>query len=418
MLRRWSVLALVTLLLWGASGCGSESSAPPRLESERLRDSAQKMLHERAARLAAGDVEGYLHPLSPEARESEEPVARAAASMPLAEIDLVLGEADVDAAEKTLRSSEIDFVYRYKDIPEDNPFRFRMVATLTERDGTWLVTSSGYDVSEAPLPPWATGPVEIARSDHFLALHRPGLAEVQKVLGVAEQARAELAPKLTLEPDDRHVLLLARDVPELATMIIGLAPGGASGVVALAAVKFEASVAYGERPENRFLAVNVGRVFEERSAPLHPLVDALQRTPMQVFTHELGHLALARFTRAATPPWVTEGAAMLLSGERLEQAWRFLLPIDPVSISAMTRAEALAAEDYPYANAAVLFLVERFGSQQFWEFYRNFKDFEVMGDLREARGAATHRLLRRFYDIDERALDALVHEWMVNGASP
>jgi hypothetical protein len=66
----------------------------------------------------------------------------------------------------------------------------------------------------------------------------------------------------------------------------------------------------------------------------------------------------------------------------------------------------------PYANAAVLYLVDLAGPARFWEFYRSFND------LAEARAPSvrnTSGVLDRFYDIDHGQLNAATQQWMHNG---
>lgn len=412
------VLGAIVLGATALVAC-QDDTAPTSLAGERLRASAQEMLRERARLLLDGDVDGYLAALAPDVRPGEEPLAQGAATVPLAELDLVLGDAEVDAPGEALRSARIDIIYRYRRLPEDNPFRVQMVADLERGDDGWVITRSGYDTTVLPLPPWATGEVEVADSEHFVALHRPGLEGVDRLLEVAEDARAALDPKLTLVPDDRHLLLLARDQAEMGSLAGSMLPPE-GGLLALAAYQFESSVAYGIRPEGRYLLVDVASVFADSAVPLHPVLETLRRSPLEVFQHELAHLALSRFTRPATPVWVAEGAAMQLSGERLVDAWRLFIEADMLgefALQNMSRQETLDPFQYPYASAAVLHLVERYGAERFWDFYQNFKDVEMGGPLEDVRMEANRRLLRRHFQIDPHALDADVREWIRGAVS-
>src|SRR5438309_653598 len=89
------VLTLLALLVEAACGRAGTSNrvSPPRADDPRAEVAA--MLRQRAEALAAGDVEGYLRPLGPEARSSEGPIAQGALTVPLASIDLTLDEAVV-----------------------------------------------------------------------------------------------------------------------------------------------------------------------------------------------------------------------------------------------------------------------------------------------------------------------------------
>lgn len=74
-----------------------------------------------------------------------------------------------------------------------------------------VTASSAIPAQQQHLPIWATGPVQVARSDHFLALLRPGTDMVDQSLVIAEQARVRLLARLPLDVDTRQVLILAHD---------------------------------------------------------------------------------------------------------------------------------------------------------------------------------------------------------------
>lgn len=405
------------------------------------------MLQQRARALAAGDVEGYLAPLTPDARAVEEPIARGAVSVPLAEVQLTMDEGDIDRGGSEVNGARIDFVYRYEDLPEDNVFRFRLDSDMERRDGSWVVTKSAIrrriGTRKIPVPMWATGPVGVASSAHFLAQFRPELGSVDHILQLAEQARERLLPSLTLEPEPRHLIRLARDDADFEQL---LDEGPEPGVVAVAEYLFSRTYGHDVRPENRQITVDVQAV--ERAsgeklyhAPAHsPGRDhdegggrADRRgggghrpepeiTAMQVFEHELAHIVLSRFTRASTTAWVVEGAAMHLAKERRAVSWRAGMQLglfDRLSFVTLSEQENLRdAMEYAYANAATSYLLETFGPERFWAFYRDFKEFRGGEDethpLEEALADATHRLLRRIYDLDEERLDDEARKYISN----
>lgn len=350
------------------------------------------MLRDRAQRLLAGDVAGYLAPLEAAARATEEPIARGATAVPLTSVDLVL-TSGTPGAEGEYRDASVDFLYRYRRLPANNVFRFRMTYRIETREGTPVVLSSALDPA-LPLPIWATGPVEVQRSPHFLVLSRPGLG-IGRLLDTAEQAQADLLPKLTIEPDPVHLLVLARDDHEYAGLL-GQAPA-TEGTTAISLAVARAYYA-GRGPEARDMVVNVAAVFGPTSVPYEGRSSV---TPAEVFQHELGHLALLRFNSALTPGWVIEGAAMYLSGEQRRDSWREDLQSGFAGLSIATLDETdLPAEAYAYANAAVLYLVEQFGADKFWDFYQHI------------RRNGLERTLRLLYDLDERQLDDRVRAWI------
>lgn len=444
--------AAVVGVAWLVGACAKTTGGPVDDAAEPgPRQAVDAMLRQRAKALVAGDVEAYLAPMTPEARAVEEPIARGSTAVPLADVSLLMDEADFNDAGTAVSAARLDFIYRYRDLPEDNLFRFRLLYDLELRDGAWIVTTSEHDDSKTPLPIWARGPVAVAKSAHFLALHRPGTTRVDESLKLAETARVKLLEGLTLQPEQMHLLLLARDQAEYTDM------AGDSAGTSLAQVSylFRSSAGHPTRAEARQMVVNLAAVLEnpERKADLgtdhgsqlgggaghdegggdelvvpEGLAEKLENelVPAQVFQHELGHLALSRVTRESTTGWVVEGGAMLLANERRVGSWQIgsLFGIyDQLSFADLSPAPNLTnAIAYAYANAAVSYLVEAFGEKKFWDFYRDFKEYEPSGSreahpLEELRADATHRLLRRVYDMDEQQLDQKTREYIEKAIS-
>lgn len=411
----------------------------------------QELLDARAGALADGDVAGYLEPLDPPAREVEEPVAEQAADAPLSEIrlrvpDPTFDEREVDGERiMVAANTKVDFVFRYEDIPDDNPFHFRLRSDFERHDGQWRVADSRLVIPDAqtpvPMPPmWALGPVEVARSEHFLAFHRPGLADPEGALGIAEEARGQLLPRLTLEASPAHVLQLADTTDEYQRIISPASPARAVAMTNL----FMRSTGYAQSriPTNRHMSVNLEAVFADSLPP--EAVDGQggtggmggagdpsdggedhqfepETTPREVFQHELGHLALSRFTRTSTPVWVMEGGAMELAGEERVRSWRRGLAdgtYEDISFLDLSRRDptiGLSAMEYAYVNAAVSSLVDEFGAERFWDFYRGFKEFATGSagtPMEQIHADGTNRLLFRVYDMGEETLDQRALEWM------
>lgn len=372
---------------------------------EDARSPLRSMLQQRARDLAGGDVDAYLASLGPEARIVEEPIARGAASVPLTDIDLVLADAVADEDRARLEDVHVDLLYRYEGLPDDNLFRLRMEYDLERRDGTWVVTASRPTLED--LPVWATGPVEVARAAHTLALFRPGLANVDEMLALAEQARAQLLPKLTLEADPVHLVVLARDSEEYEEIV-----GEAIAVdsVAVAQILYRGTAGHPLRPESRQMIVDLGPLFDRPSQPV-PYEGQADVLPVEVFQHELGHLALSRFTRPGTPLWLVEGAAMFLSGERRVDAWRIISEGDLFEELEAVKLGQPGGSDralqYAHANASALYLVETFGPEKFWELYRSAGDVSTGSPEPSVSGG-----LLRIYDLDEAELDRRVRAWI------
>jgi len=368
------------------------------------------MLAQRAHALEAGDIEGYLRPLSEPARAFEEPIARGTKSVALASVDLTLDNASVGADGTSFRNATVNFRYRYKDLPEDNPFVFDLVADIERRDATWMVTSS--KPSRAiPLPTWATGPVETRRSPHFLAVFRPGLTTADQALAVAERAREEVGSKLTLETDPVNLIVLARTSTEYGELT-GQDLGGSVGQ---ATQVYGSSAAYLVRTENREAFIDLEAAFARPDDAVR-LENSVDAYPGEVLRHELGHLALSRYDRLSTPSWVAEAGAMYLSGERRREMWQRLVKekaFDALSVPALSGIDSLdTSAQYAYANAIALYLVEVYGAPAFWDFYRNFKDLPEERSSPASRVADVGRLVRRWFNIDLERLDGGVRDWI------
>lgn len=406
--RAWTWVAALVAGAATAAACGGgggESVANPR-------DPVRVMLRDRAEALNAGDLEGWLAPVAPEARQYEELVGRGALSMPLARVDVTLGTAEVDPGGARFRRAEVALVYRYEGLPEDNVFRLSLRSDIELRDGKWVITATEAHPDAPSEPPiWATGPTETARSPHFLALFRPGLPDVPKLLDTAERSRERLLPRLTLEPDDQHLVVFARDQTEYESM------GGREGSLAFASSVFRTpSGGDLERPENREMYVNVVALSDPvRAEEVEDRPDALHGV---VFEHELGHLALSRFDRMPTPVWLSEAGAMQLAEERRVDDWRKIVEGDlfdelELEFGTLSRAESINGAQYAYANAGASYLIEASGIETFWDFYQNFKALgATMTDVPAMRGEGAQRLVRRYYGFDLDELDTRTRDYM------
>lgn len=396
-----AALAVVAAAL--AAGC-AESAEP--IEDPRLE--VRELLTERARALADGDADAYLEPVVDEARETEEAIVEGVQTLPIEQFKAVLVDADVDRETGEVTDAEIDLVYHYEGVPDNNQFRARLEADFAPRDDGWVVTEAEFD---DPAPIWGSGPVAFTRSEHFLTLYRPELAErhdPDELVGLAEVAYGRLMPGFTLDEQPLYVAVLAQDADELAEFAD---PEEEPPPPALATWRYsEAGLVQQVRAQSRQMMVNVGAVAGDR-----PLGDeeaaehyADLNQAREVFQHELGHLVLLPFTYPHTPNWVKEAAAMHLAEERRLGAWMAGLQRgtfeEEMSFTDLHEENELNGMHYAYANAAALYLVEQEGEATFWEFYRNFRDVDST--------AEAGRLLGHLYGFDAEELDERTLEWM------
>ncbi|MGI8686557.1 MAG: hypothetical protein ACR2MO_15960 [Acidimicrobiales bacterium] len=394
--RRAALLAVVSL---AAGGCGSGSGdkAAGPLEEVRV------AMRERAAMLAEGDVDGYLETVGPEAMDLERDLAEGAAAVPLSYVNATVTP-DGPRTATAVGNAIVEIVYRYEGLPEDNLFRFSLSYDLEKRDGVWTVITS-LPTEEADLPVWANGPIEAKRSEHFLALYRPGLPRAADALDVAEEARTALAQRLDVVHSDPVDLILLAGSEEEYEEFAGRPTD--EGELASAGFLFRAF----SKAENRRMVVKAHRLVDETTTAAFE--DGLRASPRIIFQHELGHLALTRLDGPYTPGWVNEGAAMYLAGERRIAAWKLDLEegaYDDVSIRSVANEESLAdGVEYAYVNATVLYLIEEYGAEKFFDFYGGFLPLGVTPEF-EADPAGV--VLAENYDISVTDLDRRTREYM------
>lgn len=340
--------------------------------------------------------------------------------MPITGIELALANASRFDATDT-KGVRVSFTYRYQSLPEDNVFRVPLLYDLLRAEGEWIVASSKAE-DPALLPAWMTGPLQSATSEHFLALFRPGSVDAARALGLAEQARGKLAAKLPgLEP--KHLMLLAKDRAEYEQLAARRSPVSA---VAQAETSYEVTPA-SIKVQSRQMVVNMQKLLEDRSE-------------VETFQHELGHLALAQDTRPFTPAWVSESAAMYLADTRPVALWRTGSRrgrFDDISFERLSSASSLGEHDpsgevasyeYAYSAAAAYSLVESYGADKYWAFYKSYaavpasRFYEGLPSDRIASERdefvtkmaveTTDASLKTVFGIDELTLDAKVRAWI------
>lgn len=314
----------------------------------------------------------------------------------------------------------VDLLYRYEGLPADNIFRIPFMYDIQPEEGGWVFTAASLP---ATLPPWASGPVEVSRTVHFLALFRPGTPEVASILQMAEQARASLTPRVTEPLEPAHLMVLARGRADYEQMTSSPAPVSS---VAQAETTFEVT------PD--MIAVRSRHIVVDLQAL------SRQPSPLEVLSHELGHLSLSRLNRPFLPGWVGESAAMYLAEQRPEATWRFgaangrfrSLSFEDLSgqMNLGTHDPSLEGANlaYAYAAAAAYWLVETYGSEPYWSFYADFSEVPArdvyallpQGEadppasaLSELARTTTADALRDNFGVGFDALDQGVRGWIL-----
>lgn len=344
-------------------------------------------------------------------------------AVPLTGLDLRLDRGALQAQGESLSGVRVDLVYRYEGLPDDNSFRITLNYDFAEVDGGWSVRAAGLKPGSS-LPVWASGPIQTKQSEHFLALYRPELTDSDRILREAEEARSQLDGKITFPLEDKYVILVARDDEEYQMM--------SSAVLGPVSAIAQVETSYEVTPNtirvlSRQMVINSKKLHEDGAA-------------LETLRHELGHLAVAQYTRPFTPAWVSESAAMYLAGTRPESIWRSGLArnrFDSINIERLTRASNLGEHDssregasleYAYSAAAAWYLVETFGAEKYWEFYRSYADVpakDLYERLPENAGApggeqaieglavtTTGGSLHQLFALDQGTLDQAIRSWM------
>lgn len=410
---RLAALAVLSLLFLG--GCLDRRTV--EVDQRRgFADRVQEVLDRRASSLAAGDTQGFLAPLTGDARRTEQVLADGFVGAPLTDPSFLVQVSSLTAssapAELTAR-----FRYRYEDLPEDNVFSFPVSYRVVGEGDRLRLSNSRFE----QLPIWASGPVQVNRSAHFVSLSRPGAPGIDAVLATAESARSALEGRLPVALEQQALVVAALDHEEFQRLV---SPSDSPAAGRVAQVSTTLQVTRSEAlVQGRHVVVNLEQLARDRTGP-------------ETFRHELAHLALAPITRPTTAGWVAEGAAMYLAGTRPREAWasassdgrfaelRFEQLSGAASLGAHDSGEAAASDQYAFAAAAAWYLVETAGEDRFWDFYRSFAErpaselYEALpaaGEpttaLDQLRRSATEQALDLEFDLRFDELDSRVRDW-------
>lgn len=242
--------------------------------------------------------------------------------------------------------------------------------------------SPRFGASVPALPPPPASHSTQSRGWIRFAYHPSVRARVQPLIEQADAVRAELSARLGTPVLHRVVVHIARTPGEM----LGLAPQGAPFP------KYAAGVAY---PQLGLILLTI--------APVHP---NSQHDVLEVFKHELAHLALNDATGGrSVPRWFNEGFAVFASGEssivRLQSLWTATLSDSLLPLERLERTfpadDVTASVAYAEAVDVVRFLVRREEQQRFGALIE-----------RVAGGQPFERALKDSYGTD---LSSLEFEW-------
>ena len=189
----------------------------------------------------------------------------------------------------------------------------------------------------------------------------------------------------------RSVLVLATRDEAQAERLVGRI---SDGVIALANVH----VVWGAAP-----ALRVKRVLSQRMVVIDETWRRLTPAYRQgTLVHEMTHTALQPETSARTPPWLIEGVAMYLEGDRGAGPGTPLSRISrPGAIYRLSGSEQ--GDAYSAAAAATFTIAERHGNKGLFRLYEAFNDPRIPG---RPGAKTTDRVLRRTLGMSLAELQA------------
>lgn len=309
------------LLIWASAAL--VPSVPARAADEPL-EAVQRLLDTRAAAIRAGDGNGFMATVDPEAppvfREAQRRSFEGLSSLPLASYtlqartfdtgDLSAGAAGRYGAARTFLP-ETRQLYRIRDY-DDRDAVEHLWLTFVERAGSWYVASDS-DLEPLGLESshqlWDLGPVRLQRTEHFLVVSHPEQEKRASALAaIAEEGMAALGPVWDQPWSERIPLVLPGSVEELRRIL--------QSTVDLD--KFVAFVAYSAIDGGAGVGAPAGTDSPDSGyQPTAPRIFIQDERlgsygrPFQVATlvHELSHAAAAPLVGPFIPSWVHEGVS-------------------------------------------------------------------------------------------------------------
>jgi hypothetical protein len=392
--RDLAAATLVGLAL--LAGCGGGSDPAPRptetpgspAERPEPTDDQQiaELFEKRAAALEAGDRRAYLATSTGAQRRRDRAAGRQARRLRLTGVTHVPTRVRVsgDRARAHLSSAYGIAGVRGKFESEQ---RVRLVQT---GDG-WRVAREG---GARGRPPWEVDDFRERRSEHFVVLAPPEVPVDELVLAL-EDGYATMRELLTSGRLQRRYLVVVAAGPEQARALTV----SIQGLDTLGALSDASVIQNGtEQRTTRVVSLRLVVVW-----PPFSLLDADGRR--RVVTHELTHAALTGVTSGRTPAWLTEGVALLVSGDRRpappETDLGALSP--PAAIARLTGRPQ--ADAYSASSAAAFAIAERFGTRRLLDLYEAFNDPKLRG---QPGARLANRALRRELGMTLAELEAAI----------
>ncbi|WP_322490118.1 hypothetical protein [Chloroflexus sp.] len=411
---------LASTAVTSATGGAPPPMATPTVEEQALQ-TLEKLLNRQAQAVMAGDLAGYLNTFASDVQPAQAAIFERSRQLPLADYRLALApntffvESEWERGEKPLVTVNIS--YRWRGLPAENVFQHTLTYWFSRQDDRWVVSRYAVD---RPAPFWWLDDVQVAESEHFLIFYRPAAADLANTVAAeCAQVYAELQAA-GLRLDSRFAVYVMVDPDDFREQT-----GQGARTLGLAIWNY---FLLDERVQTQGWAFYLnGDSLTERDAVDNPF------GRKATIKHEMVHLALARETMPFTPAWLIEGTAMYFAGQYRPELRQYLIregEPDQISLAQLTAADQLgqfdfiggsAGPEYLFSAAVVQYLIDTYGSERFWDFYRSFTHvpaerlrqalplFSVMGSgLGAFRSEIVPEMLNAVYGLNLAELEAAV----------
>ncbi|WP_298490148.1 hypothetical protein [uncultured Chloroflexus sp.] len=403
----------------------SASGGPPPptttpTSAELALQTLEAVLNRQAQALMTSDLAGYLSTFAPELQPEQERIFQRSQQLPIAEYRLVLSPNTILLESAWERGTQdrmtVWLSYHWRGMP-DNVFQHELRYWFTKQADRWIV--SRYELDQPSLF-WWTDDVQLSETDHFLIIHRPAMADqIDEIAAECEQVYTELqAAGFSL--DQKYIIFVPIDQEDFRAQT-----GQGARTLGVAYWSYNLTDEYIQ---------SQGRAFYLNGASLTEYANVDNSFGRKAtIKHEMVHLVLARETMPFTPVWLIEGTAMYFADQYRPELRRYLIQEgqpDQIDLTKLTAADQLGQFDmlgksvgpeYLFSAETVQYLINTYGIERFWEFYRSFTTipterlqqaiplFTVLGSgLGPFRNEVTPEMLNAVYGLSLVELEAAV----------
>jgi hypothetical protein len=423
-LTRWFMPVVAAAVI---AGCGDNANSAPAPAAKKSSDTAKptpagekekppsdneqlnSLLADRGAALEQGDVADFLATSTGPQLAKDKRQMTAAKALPLTSVKLAARGTEISRDKATLR---VEMSYSYDGI--DTYYFKTSSMTFKKTPEGWRVARD--KPTYGTLAPWEYTRYTARKSGHFLALAPRGM-KIGSLMTDLEKGYNRMKRGLPGVKAPKKVLVIvtrtSKDTKALTKDIKTL-----RSLTAVAENQYSTKGAAKRIDEIWGQRVFVlWRSYGNRSADERRMVIA----------HELVHTALASRTSARTPPWLSEGIAMYVSGDdRSGDAGALIsgrgVLRDPSKQGAAKRAMSLARLSkptalnnmspvslsfaYSYSSAAAYAIAEKHGRKGLLRLLSAYNSEKVKGKGSKLTDRAVRRALKMSLPSLKREVDS------------